>query len=62
MKEVYGYINHSGAFVEVGFTERGAKVAATRRGYEYTEVGYRSTINNMFIKTSTREVGKWWAN
>lgn len=56
---VYGFINHSGAFVEVGFSERGAKVAARRRGYQLTEVGYRSNISNMFIKTSELLDGKW---
>lgn len=57
--KVYGYINHSGAFVEVGKSERGAKVAARRRGYQLTEVGYRSSISNMFIATSEMLDGKW---
>ena len=56
---IYGFINHSGAFVEVGLTERGAKIAARRRGYQLTEVGYRSKISNMFICTSELLDGKW---
>lgn len=56
---IYGFINHSGAFVEVGKSERGAKCAARRRGYQLTEVGYRSHISNMFIATAEMIDGKW---
>lgn len=59
MKNVYGYINHSGWFKEIGLSERGAKIAARRAGYQQVEVGYRSHINNMFIKTSELVDGKW---
>lgn len=59
MTTIYGFINHSGAFVEVGKSERGAKIAARRRGYQLTIVGYRSPINNMFIPTSELIDGKW---
>lgn len=59
--QVFGYINRSGCFVEVGHSERGAKCAATRSGYTFTEVGYRSEINNMFIRTSEMIDGKWFS-
>lgn len=57
---VYGFIDHSGSFVEVGNTEVGAKIAARRGGYHLTEVGYRSEINNMFICTAVLLDGKWF--
>jgi hypothetical protein len=56
MKNIYGYILH-GDLIETGFTERGAKVAATKAGSE--EVGYRSPINNMYINTSMKICGSW---
>ena len=56
MNNVYGYIL-DGNFYETGWTERGAKIAATRAGSE--EVGYRSYINNMYINTSMKICGYW---
>lgn len=66
MQKVYGYIqNYNGEFIETGFSEKGAKVAATRRdeqinGYKTLVVGYRSPINNMFVETSKKVCGKWY--
>ena len=65
MSNVYGYIqNYNGAFIEVGLTEKGSKIAATKReiqvnGYDSVTVGYRSPINNMFIATCCRVDGVW---
>ena len=59
MIKVYGYINHSGWFKEVGRSEVGAKITARRAGYQQVEVGYRSPINNMYIKTSELIDGEW---
>lgn len=56
---IYGFIDNSGDFVEVGKSERGAKCAASKRGYQNTRVGYRSNINNMFVETALRVNGKW---
>ena len=56
MKNVYGYIYMS-AFQETGFSEKGAKVEATKAGSD--RVGYRSPIHNMFISTSVKCLGKW---
>ena len=62
MKNIYGYIYMS-VFVETGFTEKGAKIAATKTGSLHNNgsivVGYRSYINNMFIKTSVKTNDKW---
>lgn len=59
MKNIYGYLNGD-HFVETGYTEKGAKVAAklaVKRGDigEQSDlvVGYRSSINNMFIATGS---------
>ncbi len=59
MKNIYGYILN-GEFVETGFTEKGAKIAAkiaTKNDPYYKDhdliVGYRSPINNMFIQTGS---------
>lgn len=51
MKNIYGYILN-GDFIETGYTETGAKIAATKAGA--IEVGYRSYINNMYISTSNK--------
>lgn len=56
MKNVYGYISNDN-FVETGFTEKGAKIAATKAGS--VEVGYRSYINNMYVNTSMKICGYW---
>lgn len=56
MKNVYGYISNDN-FIETGFTEKGAKIAATKAGSE--EVGYRSYINNMYVNTSMKVCGYW---
>lgn len=56
-KSIYGYAYYGGSFIETGFTEKGAKIAATRAGS--SEVGYRSYINNMYIATSEKIDGKW---
>lgn len=53
---VWGYA-YTGTFVEVGSSEVGAKRAATH--YGSVEVGYRSSINNMFIPTAKKIKGKW---
>lgn len=53
MKNIYGYI-YQGTFIETGWSEKGAKIAATAIGAE--TVGYRSPINNMFIKTATKRL------
>lgn len=67
MKNIYGYINsYNGSFIEIGFTEKGAKIAATKDqllgGFDVDElvVGYRSYINNMFIETSKKINGSKW--
>ena len=54
MKNIYGYI-YNNDFIETGFTEKGAKIAAKKvLGDDCDlEVGYRSPINNMYIKTSS---------
>lgn len=57
--KTYGYISaRTGEFIEIGLTERGAKSAATTNGAR--EVGFRSHINNMYIKTSIKENGRWF--
>ena len=56
MNNVYGYILNDN-FYETGMTERGAKIAATKSGS--SEVGYRSWINNMYIKTAEK-IGNTW--
>ncbi|WP_217846533.1 hypothetical protein [Vibrio alginolyticus] len=59
MQNVYGYVYMS-VFCETGLSERGAKIAASRVGSKI--VGYRSPINNMFIKTAVKnDAGKWEA-
>jgi hypothetical protein len=63
MKNVYGHI-YASVFHETGFTEKGAKVAASKCGLWGEDgsllVGYRSYINNMFIATSRKPLnGKW---
>lgn len=55
---VYGHVFMS-CFIETGFSENGAKIAATRYGSNL--VGYRSPINNMFIPTASKVDGKWVA-
>lgn len=58
---IYGYI-YASVFVETGRTEKGAKIAASRCGSwqdGYLLVGYRSPINNMFIKTAVKSNGTW---
>lgn len=56
MRNVYGYICFDN-FIETGFTEKGAKIAATKNNCNH--VGYRSYINNMYIETSIKQHGKW---
>lgn len=57
--KIYGYISaRNGEFIETGRTERGAKNMASRNGAR--EVGYRSAISNMYIKTSIKENNRWW--
>ena len=58
MKNVYGYISQ-GTFVETGFTEKGAKIAAKlackngNANIEDLVIGYRSPINTMFVRTGS---------
>lgn len=54
---IYGYISFGGSFIETSKTERGAKAAATRNSAIL--VGYRSSINNMFIETAEKINGVW---
>lgn len=61
MNNVYGYI-YASVFHETGFTEKGAKIAASKCG-EFSEsflVGYRSPINNMFIPTARKCINTKW--
>ena len=59
MKNIYGYLSVSGEFVESGFTEKGAKVSAKQAVKNYNAdisdlvIGYRSPINNMFVRTGS---------
>lgn len=59
MQIIYGYVVN-GHFVETGLTAKGAKSAATQAGF--TEVGYRSPINNMYIPTHYKKDGRWFEN
>ena len=56
MQNIYGYILDY-SFIETGFTEKGAKIAATRAGS--MEVGYRSYITNMFVSSSYKKGAVW---
>lgn len=59
MYNIYGYISNSGDFIETGKTEKGAKIAAKlacKNGIANIEdlvIGYRSYINNMFVRTGS---------
>ncbi|QZI87040.1 hypothetical protein MYOV085v1_p0018 [Vibrio phage 355E48.1] len=65
MRNIYGYIqNCDDNFIETGTTERGAKMVATKRElntnfWNEVTVGYRSSINNMFIPTAKNVNGIW---
>lgn len=65
MKNVYGYIqNCDDNFIETGFTLQGAKMVASKReintnGWNEVIVGYRSSINNMFMATHKNINGEW---
>lgn len=59
MKNVYGWTVLGSGFQETGFSEKGAKVAATLSGCDHVVVGYRSSTNNMFIETATKICGTW---
>ena len=57
MVKVWGVIERDGRFVELGTTERGAKVAGTRAGYPM--VGYRDANHYHVTVTHRKEKGKW---
>lgn len=55
--KLYAYASYSGEAIAVGRSERGAKSAATKN--KSTEIGYISTINNMYIPTHRKVNNKW---
>ena len=56
MDKIFGYI-FNGIFIETGRSEHAAKTQATKNGSQ--EIGYRSPINNMYIRTARKVKGKW---
>lgn len=57
--KLYAYASYSGEAIAVGSSERGTKAAATKN--RSTEIGYISTINNMYIPTHRKVGNKWVA-
>lgn len=55
--KLYAYASQSGEAIPVSGSVRGTKAAATKN--RSTEIGYISTINNMYIPTHRKVNNKW---